>query len=196
MIMKTKIKLIQIGLLTMGLLLLPLAAQAQTLGTTNRLEGPGAGSDSVVLSANTTWTASTSTDWLHLSAANQSGPGSTNVVFTFDANSGTTRTGTLIIAGQTVTVTQAGATYVAANPVTTLVSSGLSSPSGVAVDGAVNVYIADTYNNAVKKWSPANNGVTTLGASGLYNLLGVAVDSTGNVYIADRSNNKVEKWGS
>jgi len=79
-------------------------AQAQTLGTTNRLEGPGVGSDSVVLSANTAWTATTNATWLHLSAANQSGPGSTNVVFTFDANSGATRTGTLTIAGQTVTI--------------------------------------------------------------------------------------------
>ena len=79
-------------------------AQAQTLGTTNRLAGPAAGSDSVVLRATGAWTASPNATWLHLSAANQSGPGSTNVVFTFDANSGTTRTGTLIIAGQTVTI--------------------------------------------------------------------------------------------
>jgi hypothetical protein len=104
MIMKTKIKLIQIGLLTMGLLLLPLAAQAQTLGTTNRLAGPAAGSDSVVLSASTAWTASANATWLHLSEAYQSGTDSTNVVFTIVANSGTTRTGTLTIAGQTVTI--------------------------------------------------------------------------------------------
>ena len=59
-----------------------------------------------------------------LAAANQSGTGSTNVVFSYDANPGATRTGTLTIAGQTLTVTQAGSTYVAAGPVTTLVSSG------------------------------------------------------------------------
>ena len=41
--------------------------------------------------------------------------------------------------------------YVAANPVTPLVSSGLQHPSGVAVDGAGNVYIADTMNNAIKE---------------------------------------------
>ena len=35
--------------------------------------------------------------------------------------------------------------------VTTLVSSGLSDPSGVAVDGSGNVYIADTGNNAIKE---------------------------------------------
>ena len=129
------------------------AVPVYSLGTTNLLEGPAAGSDSVVLSATGPWTASPNATWLHLSAANQSGPGSTNVVFTFDANSGATRTGTLTIAGQTVTVTQAGATYVAANPVTTLVSSGLNYPEGVAVDGAGNVYIADYGNNAIKEWS-------------------------------------------
>ena len=60
-----------------------------------------------------TWTATANDSWLHLSAANQSGAGSANVIFTFDANPGATRTGTLTIAGQTLTVTQAGSTYVA-----------------------------------------------------------------------------------
>jgi DNA-binding beta-propeller fold protein YncE len=35
--------------------------------------------------------------------------------------------------------------------VTTLVGSGLCYPQGVAVDGAGNVYIADTYNDAIKE---------------------------------------------
>ncbi len=81
--------------------------------TTNLLEGPTAGSDSVLLIANGGWTATANAAWLHLSAANQSGTGNTNVIFTFDANAGATRTGTLTIAGQTLTVTQAGSTYVA-----------------------------------------------------------------------------------
>ena len=120
-----------------------------SLGTTALLEGPSAGSDSVVLAVTPefgTWTATANATWLHLSPANQSGTGSTNVVFSFDANPGATRTGTLTIAGQTLTVTQAGSTYVAAGAVTTLVSSGLYYPYGVAVDGAGNVYIADTDN--------------------------------------------------
>jgi hypothetical protein len=81
------------------------------------------------------WTVTANDSWLHLSAANQSGAGSKNVVFTYDTHPGPTRAGTLTVAGQTLTVTQAGSTYVAANPLTTLVSSGLDHPSGVAVDG-------------------------------------------------------------
>ena len=104
------------------------AAAQPSLGTSALLEGPGAGSDSVVLATaapTDSWTATANDAWLHLDAANQSGTGSTNVVFSYDANSGTTRTGMLMIAGQTLTVAQAGSTYVAApGPVTALVASG------------------------------------------------------------------------
>ena len=63
--------------------------------------------------------------WLHTSA---SGTGNGVASFTFDANTGATRTGTLTIAGLTLSVTQAGSGYVAANAVTTLVSAALASP--------------------------------------------------------------------
>ena len=115
---------------------------AQSLGTTNLLEEPTAGSDSVVLAANSAWIATANDSWLHLSAANQSGTGSGNVIFTFDANPGATRTGTLTIAGQSVGVTQAGTNYVAITNATALVASGLYYPDGIAVDAAGNVYIA------------------------------------------------------
>src|ERR1017187_5185393 len=172
---------------------------AFTLGTTNLYEGPAAGSDSVVLAVTPNigiWTATTNVPWLHLSPANLSGTGSTNVIFSFDANPGATRSGTLTIAGQTLTVTQAGSTYVAANPRTTLVSSGLFLPFGVAVDGAGNVFIADTFHNAIKKWMVASNTVVTLVSSGLNSPIGVAVDSAGNVYIADYDNNAIKEWSA
>jgi autotransporter-associated beta strand protein len=172
-------------------------AQA-SLGTRALLEGPGAGSDSVVVAAVTrtnTWTATANDAWLHLDGANQSGTGSTNVVFSYDANPDATRTGTLTIAGQTLTVTQAGSTYIAAPaPVTTLVGSGLSNPYRVAVDGAGNVFIADTGNSAIKKWTATNNSVSTLVAAGLNQPKDVAVDSAGNVFIADSGNNAIKKW--
>lgn len=171
----------------------PLLAAA-SLGTTNLVEGPAAGMDSIVLSDTGAWTATTNATWLHLSAANQSGTGSTNVVFSFDVNRGATRTATLTIAGQTLTITQAGSTYVAAGPLTAVVSSGLSEPAGVAVDGAGNVYICDGGHGVVKKWSVASNTVSTLVSSGLAVPIGVAVDGPGNVYIADTFDNVIDKW--
>ena len=98
---------------------------------TAEVAGPAADTNSIMLSvcpANAHWLATASDSWLHVTTP--SGTGSTNVVFSFDANPGGTRTGTLTIAGQTLTVTQAGATYVSANPLTTLAdsSSGLTIP--------------------------------------------------------------------
>src|SRR6185312_7490922 len=75
-----------------------------------------------------------------------------------------------------------------------LVATGLNQPSGVAVDGSGNVYIADTYDNVIKKWTAASNTVTTLIAAGLNQPSCVAVDYAGNVYIADRGNNAIKKW--
>jgi DNA-binding beta-propeller fold protein YncE len=173
-------------------------AATYALGATALLEGPMAGSDSVVLAVNpqtTAWTATTNATWLHLSAGNQSGTGSVKVVFSYDVNPNATRSGTLTVAGQMLTVTQAGSTYVAApGPVTLLVASGLYFPSGVAVDGAGNVYIADNNNNAIKKWTATNNAVTTLVASGLSYPAGVAVDGAGNAYIANTYSNAIKRW--
>jgi DNA-binding beta-propeller fold protein YncE len=155
---------------------------------------PSGGSGSVVLYADPPWTAAANASWLHLSPANQAGPGSANVVYTIDANPGATRTGTLTIAGRTLTVTQAGASYVAAQGLTPLVSAGLGSPEGLAVDGAGNVYIADQANNAVKEYQPASQTVTNLVSTGLNAPSGVAVDWAGNVYIADQANNAVKEY--
>ncbi len=168
------------------------------LGATALVEGPTAGSDSVVLAVSprtATWTATTNAAWLHLSQANRGGAGNTNVVFSYDANPGATRTGTLTIAGLTLAITQAGSTYVAASlPATTLAASGLHAPTGVAVDGAGNVYIADSENNAIRKWTASNNIVTTVTTNGLSSPAAVAVDGAGNVYIANTYSNAITIW--
>src|SRR5262245_48222035 len=81
------------------------------LGASTVLEGPAAGSDTVLLSvtpAPSAWAASANAPWLHTTA---SGTTSGSVLFTFDANIGATRTGTLTIAGQVLTVVQAGVSY-------------------------------------------------------------------------------------
>jgi hypothetical protein len=184
------------------------AAQAQsttyTLGTSALLVGPAAGSNSVVLGvtpATAAWTASANTNWLHLGPAYQSGTGSTNVIFSYDANAGATRSGTLTIGDQTLTVTQAGSTYVAAGQVTTLVPFSAEppftlGPSGLAVDGVGNVYtVYFEYIPGpgwIQEWTVANNTVTTLASLNLAFASGVAVDGAGNVYIA--ANGEIEKW--
>src|SRR6516164_8112536 len=128
------------------------------LGTTALLEGPAAGSDSDLVLTSGPWSASSNATWLHTSAT---GSGNGLATFTFDANAGATRSGTLTIAGLTLTVTQAGSTYVPANPLTTLVSSGLYRPVGVAVDGVGNVFIADTGNSALQEWNASTQTVST-----------------------------------
>ena len=122
------------------------------LGTTNLTEGPVAGSDSVVLGvspAGALWTATANDSWLHITTA--SGSGSTNVLFTFDANLGATRTGTFTVAGQSVMVAQAGAGYVAASSLTELnTNNTTTSIPCEAVDGAGNVYYANDNNTILR----------------------------------------------
>ena len=78
-------------------------------------------------------------------------------------------------------------------------SAQLSFPSGVAVDGAGNVYILDMGNNRVREVS--NGVITTVAGNGTQGSLGdngsatsaeiyplaIAVDSAGNLYIGDTS---------
>ncbi|MGD0782374.1 MAG: histidine kinase dimerization/phospho-acceptor domain-containing protein, partial [Candidatus Aminicenantales bacterium] len=155
-------------------------------GTSALLVGPAAGTNSVVLRSSAAWIATAFAPWLHLSTANQSGTGSTNVVFSYDANTGATRTGTLTIAGLTLTVTQAGSTYVAAQPYTTIVSTGANFyVGGMAVDGSGNVYITDQSPYALSEWTPSNNTLTTLMSSGFNSPSSVAVDGMGIKIPAD-----------
>ena len=66
----------------------------------------------------------------------------------------------------------------------------LSSPYGVALDGKGNVYIADTYNNRIRKVTLRTDMITTIYAF-LSGPRGVAVDELGNICIADTYNNRV-----
>ena len=159
------------------------------LGTTNLLIGPAAGSSTItaaVIPAINSWSGLSLAQWLQLPAT--SGTGTTNILFTYDANTGATRTGSLIINGQVVTITQAGSTYVQApGPLTTLVSAsnGLSQPWGVAAGSSGNVIFSDINNTAVKMWTPGINSVSSIITNGLSDPRSTAVDGAGNVYVAD-----------
>ena len=137
--------------------------RASSLGTYTLFVGSAGGSSSVVVFYGGAWTAAANDSFLHISPGSTNGTGSGLVVFTYDPLIGTgTRTGTLTIAGLTLTVTQVGTNYIGPGPVTTLVSSGQSVPRGIAVDSSGNVYIADQGSGAISKWSSSTQQVTTL----------------------------------
>ncbi len=67
-------------------------------------------------------------------------------------------------------------------------------PYGVAVDGGGNVFVADTYNRAVRKITSAGAVTTVSGANArFYYPQGIATDSAGNLYVADGDNQSVSK---
>jgi hypothetical protein len=117
------------------LLLLPSILLAQganfSLGTSAIVVGGAGGSASVELAApspTATWTAVSNAAWLHLAPASTAGTGSSLIQFTCDANpNNAPQTGTLTIAGLTVTVTQAGNGFVPTSALTTVLSQGLIS---------------------------------------------------------------------
>ena len=179
-------------------------AQKFTLGSSSLTENSAAGSDSVLLQAQPStaiWTANANAPWLHLST---SGIGPTSVQFHYDANTTQApRTGTLTIAGQTLSVTQAAANALPFQTFSTLpVAIEPDAPTSLAVDAKGNVYFLQSTNPALNPgfiptlsvWNATTNQVTQLVSSGLIAPLGIAVDSLGNVYISDTGANQIDIW--
>jgi sugar lactone lactonase YvrE len=68
------------------------------------------------------------------------------------------------------------------------VGSGLTTPHQLAIDGAGNLYVADSGTNEIVEFPGASTGSAITGTaivSGLASPKGVAVDALGNLYIAE-----------
>ncbi|MGP8215432.1 MAG: PKD domain-containing protein, partial [Bacteroidia bacterium] len=79
-------------------------------------------------------------------------------------------------------------------------------PTGVAVDGSGNLYVADSYDNEIRKVVISSGVVTTFAgstasgsangtgtAAGFNSPVGVMYDGSGDLYVADASNNEIRK---
>lgn len=87
-------------------------------------------------------------------------------------------------------------------------AAGLVNPTGVAIDSANNIFIADETNSRVRKVTSSTGFISTVAGNGtdgysgdgaaatsgeFYNPSGVAVDSAGNLYVVDVSNERIRK---
>ena len=88
-------------------------------------------------------------------------------------------------------------------------SAQISDVEGLNVDGKGDIYLADTYNNRIRKVTVSTGIITTIAdtkgvgayngdnitatSAQLYYPCGVAVDALGDVYIADTNNNRIRK---
>ena len=99
---------------------------------------------------------------------------------------------TLDLGAQTPVPPAAPPSVIFAGVQTTVTTTGLKTPQGVAVDNAGNLYIADTGNNRVLKVTPAGVQTALLSGTAMVNApAGVAVDASGTLYVADSGNNRI-----
>jgi hypothetical protein len=69
---------------------------------------------------------------------------------------------------------------------------GISTPNGVAVDAAGNIYVSDSTGNAVWEAPAVNTSAPfMLSFAGLNAPAGLALDASGNLYVADSGNKQV-----
>ena len=127
---------------------------------------------------------------------------SAGTVYVADTNNSTIRK--ITTAG--VVSTFAGSPGVIGSANGTGSAAQFNNPSGVAVDSAGNVFVADTNNQTIRKITSAGVVTTFAGSPGAVGSAdgtggaarfnspnGVAADSAGNVFVADTSNQTIRK---
>jgi DNA-binding beta-propeller fold protein YncE len=72
-------------------------------------------------------------------------------------------------------------------------------PDGVAIDSSGNVFVADTSNHRIQKFTNTGKFIRKWGSlgsgNGQFNFpAGVAIDSSGNVFVADLGNDRIQKF--
>lgn len=77
----------------------------------------------------------------------------------------------------------------------------LSDPTAVAVDTAGIVYVADTGNDRVDRFSASGRFLSSFGSPGsspgqFRKPRGIAVDGSGHVYVSDTGNDRIQKFSS
>ena len=71
-------------------------------------------------------------------------------------------------------------------------AASIDSPSGLALDAAGDLYLADTHNGRVREVNAATGTIATVaGAQGLALPRGLALDAAGNILVADSANHRI-----
>jgi streptogramin lyase len=74
-----------------------------------------------------------------------------------------------------------------------------STPFGIAVDSQGNIFVADTFNSRIQKFSNTGGFLAKWGALGTGNgqfdhPYGIAIDPADNIYVADYRNDRIQKF--
>jgi sugar lactone lactonase YvrE len=87
-------------------------------------------------------------------------------------------------------------------------AASIDSPTGLALDSANNLYLADTHNHRIRRIAAATGLITTLAGTGSLGYFGdnaqaasatlalphgLTIDAAGNLYLADTDNNRIRR---
>jgi hypothetical protein len=141
-------------------------------------------------------------------------PATCTVEYTFTPSRPGQRLGAIVLESNAATPAPLGTQFLVATGVGPLatfpgstalstVGSGFSGPQGVAVDGAGDVFVADSGNSSVYEIEAGTGGnpagvvssasTVAMVGSGFSSPIGVAVDGAGDVFVADSGNSAVKE---